>query len=151
MWYNGIYRHPERQKSATTHVRRNMGHDIYSLGVCLLEIGLWESLMYEVWVHDEKSSYNKENMAEKATMPTRLAQKLNLGSGNEARRKAVYELLKTDEGPSHVEKKLIEVALEELPQRTRTSHAELVKSCLTCLDNQAGGSNHTWKIDFADE
>jgi hypothetical protein len=39
----GIYQHPQRHGSdRPTFV---MQHDIYSLGVCLLEIGLWESLL----------------------------------------------------------------------------------------------------------
>lgn len=35
-----IYRHPERQGQPTTPFKKI--HDIYSLGVVLLEIGLWE-------------------------------------------------------------------------------------------------------------
>lgn len=39
-----MYQHPERQgiDPSTDH---RMQHDIYSLGVCLLEIGLWESFV----------------------------------------------------------------------------------------------------------
>jgi hypothetical protein len=39
-----IYQHPERQgiDPSTDH---RMQHDIYSLGVCLLEIGLWKSFV----------------------------------------------------------------------------------------------------------
>jgi hypothetical protein len=36
-----FYRHPKRQ-GIQPEQRYNFGHDIYSLGVCLLEIGLWE-------------------------------------------------------------------------------------------------------------
>lgn len=42
-WLKDIYRHPYRQ-GLQPQERYNIGHDIYSLGVCLLEIGLWESL-----------------------------------------------------------------------------------------------------------
>ncbi|KAK9860108.1 hypothetical protein MYU51_010389 [Penicillium brevicompactum] len=43
-WARNIYRHPERQGLHPEEDYR-MLHDIYSLGVCLLEIGLWESLV----------------------------------------------------------------------------------------------------------
>lgn len=41
-----IYRHPKRQ-GLQLDERYNMKHDIYSLGVCLLEIGLWEPFIVE--------------------------------------------------------------------------------------------------------
>jgi len=43
-WAKNIYRHPQRQGSRIRE-RYIMQHDIYSLGVCLLEIGLWSSLV----------------------------------------------------------------------------------------------------------
>jgi hypothetical protein len=43
-WEEDIYQHPDRQGSNpdADHI---MQHDIYSLGVCLLEIGLWKSFV----------------------------------------------------------------------------------------------------------
>ncbi|KAF9885479.1 hypothetical protein FE257_012915 [Aspergillus nanangensis] len=43
-WAENIYQHPARQGTSprTNYI---MQHDIYSLGVCLLEIGLWESFL----------------------------------------------------------------------------------------------------------
>ncbi|KAF3935467.1 hypothetical protein ABW20_dc0109452 [Dactylellina cionopaga] len=41
-WYKNIYRHPTRQ-GMHLEVDFNMLHDIYSLGVVLLEIALWRS------------------------------------------------------------------------------------------------------------
>jgi hypothetical protein len=45
LWEKNIYRHPRRQgqKPQDDYI---MQHDIYSLGVCLLELGLWESLLF---------------------------------------------------------------------------------------------------------
>ncbi|EMT69556.1 hypothetical protein FOC4_g10003287 [Fusarium odoratissimum] len=40
---DSIYQHPSQMSS--TRVTFSMRHDIYSLGVCLLEIGLWKSLV----------------------------------------------------------------------------------------------------------
>ncbi|RKK76845.1 hypothetical protein BFJ71_g16858 [Fusarium oxysporum] len=45
-WQSDLYRHPSRQGNHPDYYV--MQHDIYSLGVCLLEIGMWESLiMYD--------------------------------------------------------------------------------------------------------
>ncbi|KAJ5894355.1 hypothetical protein N7495_006046 [Penicillium taxi] len=44
VWVENIYRHPDRQ-GAHPGADYAMQHDIYSLGVCLLEIGLWESFV----------------------------------------------------------------------------------------------------------
>jgi hypothetical protein len=41
-WHLKVYRHPELQAMTTDY---NFGHDIYALGVCLLEIGLWTALV----------------------------------------------------------------------------------------------------------
>ncbi len=43
-WAERFYRHPERQ-GLQIEDRYNLGHDVYSLGVCLLEIGLWDSFV----------------------------------------------------------------------------------------------------------
>jgi len=43
-WIKNLYRHPSRQGTHPDDQYR-MQHDIYSLGVCLLETGLWTSLV----------------------------------------------------------------------------------------------------------
>ncbi|KAM0362017.1 hypothetical protein ACHAO7_011320 [Fusarium culmorum] len=42
-WQSDLYRHPSRQGNRRDYYV--MQHDVYSLGVCLLEIGMWESLI----------------------------------------------------------------------------------------------------------
>ncbi|CAK7229917.1 hypothetical protein SCUCBS95973_007393 [Sporothrix curviconia] len=44
-WPVKVYRHPSQQ-SEQGNDKYHFGHDIYSLGVCLLEIGLWECLVH---------------------------------------------------------------------------------------------------------
>ncbi|KAL4916931.1 hypothetical protein BDW62DRAFT_93738 [Aspergillus aurantiobrunneus] len=39
-----MYQHPERQ-GIDPRIDHKMQHDIYSLGVCLLDIGLWKSFV----------------------------------------------------------------------------------------------------------
>ena len=43
-WEKNLYRHPQRQGTKIRD-RYIMQHDIYSLGVCMLEIGLWGSFV----------------------------------------------------------------------------------------------------------
>ena len=43
-WMKNIYRHPQRQ-GLQLEKRYHVGHDLYSLGVCLMELGLWEPLI----------------------------------------------------------------------------------------------------------
>ncbi|PLN84457.1 HET-s/LopB domain protein [Aspergillus taichungensis] len=43
-WQKNLYRHPHRQ-GLWTEEAYTMQHDIYSLGVCLLEIALWHSFV----------------------------------------------------------------------------------------------------------
>jgi hypothetical protein len=43
-WEEDVYRHPDRQ-GRNPKEEYIMQHDIYSLGVCLLEVGLWESFV----------------------------------------------------------------------------------------------------------
>lgn len=43
-WHIQVYRHPSQQASIP-RTEYNFGHDIYALGTCLLEIGLWDTLV----------------------------------------------------------------------------------------------------------
>lgn len=46
-WTKNFYCYEERQGTEPQQ-RYAIKHDIYSLGICLLEIGLWESLIVEM-------------------------------------------------------------------------------------------------------
>ena len=43
-WWRGVYCHPKRQVQVAQE-EYNMAHDIYSLGVCMLEVLLWKSFV----------------------------------------------------------------------------------------------------------
>ena len=43
-WEKNLYRHPSRQGINVVN-KTHMQHDMYSLGVCMLEIGLWSSFV----------------------------------------------------------------------------------------------------------
>jgi hypothetical protein len=94
-----------------------MQHDIYSLGVCLLEVGLWETfVLYE-------------------------------GTGTAARSRPSEVLGDAVHGApmEHqdcFEEHLIGLARSVLPQRMGTHYAEIVETCLKCMqpDNEAFGN-----------
>ncbi|KAL8932238.1 MAG: hypothetical protein Q9216_006917 [Gyalolechia sp. 2 TL-2023] len=109
LWYKDMYRHPSRQgiRPEQDYV---MQHDIYSLGVCLLEIGLWKS--FQRW--DENSDIPSVN--EDLLVKNDFAIK--------APRKRAFE----------VKKQLIRLAEQRLPGTMGRIYTSTVISCLTCLD-----------------
>jgi hypothetical protein len=105
-WAKNIYRHPQRQGSRIQD-RYIMQHDIYSLGVCLLEIGLWTSFV----------EYTPNQI------PTK-SQTYNF-CGESPNEYGYPEVVK-----SH----LLSLATNQLPGIMGTKYARIVESCLTCLD-----------------
>ncbi|KAI9788349.1 MAG: hypothetical protein M1816_006952 [Peltula sp. TS41687] len=123
-WDKDIYRHPSRQglRPEDDYI---MQHDIYSLGVCLLEIGLWDSFL--VWTTG----------AEKPTSNSQL----NIG-----------ELLKLKDQRKKafaIKKILVDIARDRLPSRMGKRYTSIVMSCLTCLDKDNDGFGD--EDDFLDE
>jgi len=105
-WERNLYRHPRRQgeKPEQDYV---MQHDIYSLGICLLELGLWQSFV-------------KYDTAGTSPCPSS-ALGLSIGSP---------EFL----DPSLLKDYLLSMARSALPRRMGTKYAQVVETCLTCLD-----------------
>jgi len=106
-WEKNLYRHPARQglRPEEDYI---MQHDIYSLGICLLEIGLWTSFL--LW-----SDGHFTPMAE-LEVDTRVEVK--------ERRKRAF----------NSKKNLVQLARQKLPLLMGNLYAEVVISCLTCLD-----------------
>ena len=108
-WEKDLYRHPQRQgfNPEDAYV---MQHDIYSLGVCLLEVGLWQSFM----------TLDRNGIMRPTGL---LASDIHNGSdlidvGNAFRLKEC----------------LVELARTKLPGRMGDTFTEVVMNCLTCLD-----------------
>lgn len=120
-WERNLYRHPQRQ-GVRMHEDYVMQHDVYALGVCLLEIGLWDSFVV----------YSGE------------------ADGTRMQSSALLELC--DEGfaaesaprlGQDIKEHLVKLARERLPQRMGDLYTAVVVTCLTCLDR---GND-----DFGDE
>lgn len=107
IWERNLYRHPSRQGSRPEHAYI-MQHDIYSLGVCLLEIGLWNSLVVP---SDPPVPGRMLHIDEQLRMRNPV--------------KAAWEIKKI----------LIHIAQTFLPNLMGLLYTEVVLSCLTCLDS----------------
>ncbi|KAH9907800.1 hypothetical protein F4778DRAFT_447686 [Xylariomycetidae sp. FL2044] len=130
-WVQDIYRHPRRQGQ---HVQEkyNICHDIYSLGVCLLEIGLWEPLIRRPSNDDDDESAGRAP-AGVSDLFKAAAGVAGAGadSDQEMRRKLRH--------PRAVQGMLIALARQNLPQRMGRGYCRLVVACLTVLDGTTGG------------
>ena len=107
-WAKNLYRHPSRQGTHPDNIYR-MQHDIYSLGVILLEVGLWSPFVTQA------------------------------GHPGEALLHIVPILQDWDqkEGATRIKKVLVSMASHYLPPRTGTKYADVVVACLTCLDKNS--------------
>jgi len=123
-WERCLYQHPNRMGSTPTE-DYIMQHDIYSLGVCLLELGLWDSFV----VYDDKESYLPDD-----------------GEGTNATQS---DILGTDLPPSSFKDRLLSLAHGELRSKMGTRYSEIVVTCLTCLD--PGNVDFGDESEFQDE
>ena len=121
-WEKNLYRHPQRQ-GFKLQDRYIMQHDIYSLGVCLLEIGLWTSFV--------EYAHPNSNPAK--------SQRYNFG----------VEAIDIASRPELVKKKLLDLARDNLPEKMGPKYSRIVETCLTCLDE--GNENFGDESEFQDE
>ncbi|KAI9720544.1 MAG: hypothetical protein M1828_005628 [Chrysothrix sp. TS-e1954] len=126
-WERDLYRHPSRQ-GIRPQVRYAMQHDMYSLGVCLLEIGLWISLV----------DYSIQNAAVQKTPASILDIKGPMEQRDQTSR--AYEIKSV----------LFRLAHNLLPARMGAKYLDVVKTCLTSWED--GGENISFglKEEFAD-
>ena len=121
IWEKNLYRHPHRQGLNPEDIY-TMQHDIYSLGVCLLEIGLWESFL----------SYDDST---KAPLPA-AALGVSL-DGPEFRQ------------PNVMKEHLTALAKRDLSKRMGERYKNITVNCLTCLDQ--GNTDFGDQSEFEDQ
>ncbi|OCK79013.1 hypothetical protein K432DRAFT_330997 [Lepidopterella palustris CBS 459.81] len=117
-WERNLYRHPRRQ-GGTPEEDYVMQHDIYSLGVCLLELGIWRSFV----------DYEPGELGPQTPRPS-LALELSSESVGFDKSFLVKDHLQS-------------LARRALPRCMGTKYANIVETCLTCLDPD--------NTDFGDE
>lgn len=118
-WMKDVYRHPRRQ-GMHPEDRYNMGHDIYSLGVCLLEISLWEPLIL----------VGAENRMCELFRDTAVALECVTTQEALSTRKLT--------APRVLQKVMVNLAGQQVPQRMGTLFANFIIACLTCLEGGMG-------------
>lgn len=111
LWHENLYRHPTRQGMVPENMY-TMLHDVYSLGVCLLEIGLWASFVHYA-LGSNGESLILPGMLEIAAVPKMRDE-----------RKRAFELMRI----------LTDLAVLKLPSCMGDKYTSLVVSCLSCLD-----------------
>ncbi|RYP45387.1 hypothetical protein DL769_011467 [Monosporascus sp. CRB-8-3] len=121
-WVKNLYRHPQRQ-GPRLRAPYVMQHDIYSLGVCLLEIGLWSSFV----------EYTNQ------TSGPVISQSYKLG----------VEVPDNSEHSEAVKAELLALARDNLPEKMGTKYSRVVETCLTCLDE--GNEDFNDETEFQDE
>jgi hypothetical protein len=127
--FYGLDRHPSRQ-GTQPEANYQMQHDIYSLGVILLEIGLWTSFVVE-----DSESDSLLPIPNSILGPTNLEKPPNpLPTATKNKRK------------------LEDIAQRELPARLGRRYTDIVLLCLRCLD-QGNGTDEKERgfgVGFAD-
>ena len=114
LWEKNLYRHPRRQ-GLYPEEEYTMQHDIYSVGVCLLEIGLWSSFV----------SYCEDQKSIKPAPELPISELIVAKD----QRKAAAD----------VKAILVEMARSRLPRLMGKIYTDVVVSCLTCLDKNNEG------------
>jgi len=122
-----LYRHPERQ-GLHPEQKYNILHDVYSLGVCLLEICLWQSFV--LW--DPSKTEYKIN-----TSLCSIVQKDIPGTATGQQK------LKS---PKEIQGTFVKEAQRVIPRIMGEKFAKIVISCLTCLEGGLGSPE-----EFMDE
>lgn len=139
-WEKNVYRHPSRQGEFPDEAYR-MQHDIYSLGVCLLEIGLWESFVAYTTDDPPQPRYGKSYSNFMAWVKGQ-----SEGGPEQQSSNASYMGFMA----SKLKEYLVLSARTQLPQKMGDRYAEVVISCLTCLDESDDSFDDGWDMDEDD-
>ena len=126
-WYKDIYRHPTRQGTLPEDCYQ-MQHDIYSLGVCLLELGIWESLIFPAADNGTgaRGFYPNPNVNIARFFPFERPQKARA-----------------------IKQEFIAMARKRLPSLMGPQYTNIVTMCLSCLDR--GNNEFGHQYEFLDE
>jgi len=121
-WHRNLYRHPQRQ-GLLAYNSYVMQHDIYSLGVCLLELGLWESFVCYP-IEEEGDETEAQPVPSVALGLDIEGLKFSLSLDGKA------------SPTTSVKDRLVNLARSKLPLTVGDRFAHVVITCLTCLDEE---------------
>lgn len=128
-----IYQHPQRHRTGRVE-KYDMGHDIYSLGVCMLELLAWEPLV----------SFDQETRRSRLSEAYQTAFcKKGFDANVEISEDGDADLAKLfTQDANEIKETIIEVAETRLAPHAGDRLVNLVCRCLSCLDpvSKYGGS-----------
>lgn len=128
LWQRRIYQHPQRQRRIAD-VDYNMGHDIYSLGACALEILRWSS-----FVRQQMNQYGEESYALSSEYLT-IHRKLKEEDGDSDSLDAgTIDVAIHD--PRMVQRVLTICCEQEIPRQAGEKVASVVSDCLQMVDTE---------------
>ncbi|MCJ1262765.1 hypothetical protein MMC22_002635 [Lobaria immixta] len=110
-WKKNLYRHPRRQGQKLGDAYK-MQHDIYSMGVVLLEIGLWSSFVVS------QSGAEEPN------------------PGSDPDLLAMLEIKNQSKRAHGVKETLTQMVTSKLPYGMGERYTHIVVDCLTCLEDE---------------
>lgn len=132
-WERNLYRHPDRQ-GIYPDKAYIMQHDVYSLGVCLLEIGIWESFVAYSSEPKPKPQYGGAYQKFITWLKSTEAIASPQNANSPAYQSVIAHKLKDY---------FVHLAKTQLPISMGDKYSAVVVTCLTCLDKA--------NEDFGDE
>ncbi|KAF2791277.1 hypothetical protein K505DRAFT_419250 [Melanomma pulvis-pyrius CBS 109.77] len=140
-WDKNVYRHPLRQGNHPAESYR-IQHDIYSLGVCLLELGIWDSFV--MYTPDKARQPCASRVYSDFT--TWLQRKRELESpGFTAHNNFLNAVA------FRLKDYLVDLAEERLPHRMGDLYTKIVLTCLTCLDGNDDSFEDSLEVRLAED
>lgn len=130
LWQRRIYQHPQRQKRVAD-ADYNIGHDIYSLGACMLEILRWEPFVIQ------RDSGTGTPVPQLSQSYVEEFERLKLGEKQGVRAASSSDVEWLMQEPKHVQEVLLSLSHKELPRLVGHRLANLVRDCLTRLDSKS--------------
>ena len=142
LWERCLYQHPERWSNQGKREVEEfcMGHDIYSLAVCMLEILTWKSLILPSETGDGAEA---EPVVGKRLVEAFSA--LGLAASSKSRTQYDSDGAWISQDAINVQKMLLHIASAELPAIAGQKMTDLIERCLSCLDP---GARSAAKISF---
>ncbi|KAI1444833.1 hypothetical protein F5Y02DRAFT_427421 [Annulohypoxylon stygium] len=136
-----IYQHPNRQpQESMAKEGYNIGYDIYSMGVCMLELLVWDPLVRagdtQIGAPESRLSDAYQHEFKRLGYADNLDLSSNEDFSNEAYIKLVTSLYTRK--ASEVQNTLISMTKTYVPKRAGNRMANLIHQCLTCLDPESG-------------
>ncbi|KAF1828133.1 hypothetical protein BDW02DRAFT_575118 [Decorospora gaudefroyi] len=127
-WQRAIYQHPSRQ-GLRAESEYTIRHDIYSLGICMLEVLLWQPFIV--------SSDLRSKDSPKAISEHFQTRAIELGLDRGIDKRYFGDTRKMTSKPSVVCRVMVDLCRTELPACVGNKLSEVVLNCLCCLDDEA--------------